>query len=136
MSMPAAIGDPFDDTLSIVVELALLTDGRRGWLVLACADDEYDAEVEITELVSHLLEGVPEPPRWAVRAVATSSRRRGALELSGASFEAEYERRFGDGRPSGDLEPLLASIRACGWSLRGEGAIRREMNGAVGVVGS
>lgn len=133
MSVPAAIGDPFDETMSMSVELTLLTDGRRGWLVLAAAQDEYDVEVEIGELVGEFLEEVPGPLTCVVRAVAACSRLVGALEIARTPLEVEYERHF-DGRSMVDHEPLLAAIRGCGWSVKDELEIRQDMNRSMSLV--
>ena len=54
------------------MELTLVSDGFRGWLVLTPAQDEWDAEIEVTELVDFICELVDDPPKCVVRAVALS----------------------------------------------------------------
>lgn len=132
-AVPAAIGDPDDPLTSISVEFTMLTDGRRGWLVLVLAQDEWDAEVEMTELVEHLLEMVEHPPKVVVRAVAPfAAPNSGAIDLRDpatvrARLEEEFARHF-QGVSARPVEPFLRPFEACGYAPRDELTIRRAMN--------
>jgi hypothetical protein len=56
-SLPDALltGRPEDACSGIMVDMTLLTDGRRGFLVLVHEVPEYDAEREFTELLASMV---------------------------------------------------------------------------------
>ena len=136
MSVPAALGDPSDPHAALLVDLTMLTDGRRGWLVLVSAQDEWDAEAELTEFVEGLCEMVEGPSRWVVRAARGHEPAvPGALDLRDAAtvrerLEAEFERSF-DGAPPAEVEPFLRPFEKFGYAVWDELAIRRQMNEAA-----
>ncbi|MEQ8886539.1 MAG: hypothetical protein RID93_02800 [Sandaracinaceae bacterium] len=121
---------------SIVVELTLVTDGRRGWLVLVQAADEWDVEVEMTEWFEHVLEGVEAPPRCVIRAANRNREDHdGALELreaeaARARIEAEYQRCFADALPC-RLDLLLTLFEAFHYHVLDERGLRAQMNQAA-----
>jgi hypothetical protein len=56
-SLPDALatGSASDEHAGLVVTLTMLTDGRRGWLVLVDEVPEYDAPAELTELLGEVV---------------------------------------------------------------------------------
>lgn len=134
-AVPAPVGDPNDPLTSIMVDFTLVSDGRSGWLVLVSPQVEWDAEVEMSELVEGLLEmgKVKDPPKSVVRAANRYDRATpGALDLRDpntvrARLEAEFERHF-EGVAASSVEDFLQPFETFHYALRDELAIRREMN--------
>ncbi|MBX3272189.1 MAG: hypothetical protein KF729_18125 [Sandaracinaceae bacterium] len=133
-SLPREIGDPDDPSASMLVELTLVTDGARGWLVLVDEQTEWDAERETAELVAHVVRDLDAPPRFVVRAASVSRPKRpGTLDVrdprrARSLLEGELERAL-DGAPPTDVVAFLRPFRELGGSVRGEGQIRDQMNG-------
>lgn len=129
---PPPLGDPDDPDAGIFVELAMLTDGRRGWLILVEAADQWDVEVELTEFVEVLRRTMSAPPTCVVRAVSSGETRADAIDLRDrgtlkARLEAEFARQF-EGTPDTRVDRFLAPFQAFGYELRDELGIRRAMN--------
>lgn len=130
-SVPAAIGDPDDPLTSISVEFTMLTDGRRGWLILVGAEEDWDVEVEMTELVQGMLGATEGQPKWVVRAVELyDPPAAGVLDLRDGStrrarLEDEFARHFEGVAPT-EVESILQPFEV--YALRDELAIRKCMN--------
>ncbi len=135
-SVPEAIADADGPDTLLAVEFAMVTDGKRGWLVLTPCDPDYCAELEMTELVGGLLERTEAPPKVAVRAVNTHGEGPAtALDLrddaaAGRIIEAEFEAHF-EGADPCELESLLETFRRHHYLLLDELALRQEMNQAA-----
>ncbi len=138
MSAPPGLDD-FPDggpyagaEVSMFHELALVTDGDRGWLVLTPPGDGWDAEPEITEFIADCLGGVEDPPRCVVRAATCHAGPVVGLDLRDAHacwavLEAEYEGQL-HGSEGANLDALLAVFRASGYAVQDEARLRAEMN--------
>jgi hypothetical protein len=131
-SLPEALksGEPEDDLTSLDFTLVLLTDGRRGFLVLVDECDEFDAPAEMTELLTLAVGG-----DFVVRG-ATMSRvepvlREHTLDLRHpagvrARLEAAYEHAFGAAGPI-DHAAFFARLVSAGAFLADEREIRVGM---------
>ena len=145
-AMPEAIGDPHDMLTSLLVDLTLITDGRRGWLVLVHEVEEYDAAVEIDDMLTSLLAEFGSTTDFVTRRAAmhrsTMARARpGTLDLRDpstvrATLEAAYEAAFAPASAT-DVEAFLPPFRMYGFALWDELALRelvRENDVAVELI--
>lgn len=109
-SLPDALktGHPNDELTSLMFTLTLLTDGRRGFLVLVGEEDEYDAPCELTELLSEVapdaVPGVTFVVRGANMNTLEPRERERTLRLTDparvrAEVERAYEEELGDQGP-------------------------------------
>ncbi|MEM9188672.1 MAG: hypothetical protein AAGF12_05825 [Myxococcota bacterium] len=138
MSMPAALGDPNDSNSGLFMELTLLTDDQRGWLVLVAADREWDVEKELAEFVEEMRKEVsPSAPPCIVRAVEPGEvPAPGVLDLRNPAdlrsrLEHEFEHHFA-GRPPTNVEAFLEPFESYRYAVRNEAEIRAEMNQTTG----
>ncbi len=134
-ALPEALrtGAPEDDYTSIHVILTLVTDGRRGVLILCMEDEAYDAEAETTELVDCLCPGGATRGTFVVRGATMIARspaaRARSLDLSDpatvrARVEAAYEEAFA-GAPAVDRRELFLGFQAYGCPVKTEREVRR-----------
>jgi hypothetical protein len=135
-ALPEALktGGPDDEHTSIGFDLALLTDGRRGWLVLVNEVPEYDAAAELTDLFEHLLGGPSQGlvVRAANMSIHDPCVREKTLRLESprrvrAELEAAYETAFGAGNAV-DHDVLLERLRAYGFGAKDEREMRRWLS--------
>lgn len=126
-------GHPADwDCCSIAIDCTLVTDARRGWLVLVEDPVEFDAEKELTGLFAELLEDGVRGRDFVVRAcdrvrprptgAAIDMRRTEDLR---ERLEAEYERAFADAGPV-DHQRLIDACLTSGYGFSAEPEIRAE----------
>lgn len=106
-SLPDALktGSPDDENTMLMFALTLLTDGRRGFLVLVGEEDDFDAPLELTELLCQVAPGAEPGLTFVVRGANMSTweprEREGTLPLTDparvrAEVERAYEEAFGD----------------------------------------
>lgn len=134
---PLATGTPEDELAGIFVDLALITDGRRGWLVLVDAVPEYDEALEITEFLDDVMQGAG--ARHAVVRGATmhdsmmselsAAMRADILDLRDTTrvrevVERAYEDAFGPRPEAIEHDELLARFRSLGYAVRLERELR------------
>jgi hypothetical protein len=135
-AVPAELGgDPDDPHTSMMVTLTLLTDGRRGWLVLVDEAPEVDMAAEMTELLGELVagrEGVPpflvrEATRWSppTRARTLDLRDPAAVR---PTVEAAFEEALPEGARA-DVEGFLACFAPFNFRVQDELALRRFVAG-------
>ncbi len=139
MTAPAGLDTGFPDLpwagqVEMMLELALVTDAERGWLVLAPSTDEWDVETECGDFIDDCRSSITDPPPCVVRAASLCSEDRGGLGLreiegSRAVIEAEFEQQFA-GRTPADVGALLRVFRNYGYYISDEAELRREMNEA------
>ncbi len=137
MSLPDAVktGDPaHDDHVMTSTSLTMVTDGRRGFLILVDEVPEWDAISETVELVSLAARGSVLGETFVVRTATIyepdESARSRTLRLSDpervrAEVEREYARAFVD-RGSIDHAAFLAAFRPYA-PVRDERALREEL---------
>ncbi|RLB47507.1 MAG: hypothetical protein DRJ42_25285 [Deltaproteobacteria bacterium] len=134
-ALPDALctGSAHDAHTSIHVPLTMVTDGRRGWLILSTEDGEYDVEKEFTDLVDSIVPGSASRSEFVLRGVIFGEDDPGALprslRLTDASrvravVEGAYEAAFA-GAGDVDHEAFLGAFRACGFPPKDEREIRR-----------
>lgn len=122
--------------VSMFEQLALVTDGRRGWLVLASPAKDWDVEVEYTDFIEQCRSSAADPPPCVVRAASFFREEpvRGLdlrdVEAARAVLEAEYERCFASAEPA-NVDALLEVFRDFGYSVTDEAQLRDEMNETV-----
>lgn len=124
---------PIDsDDLSLMVDYALVTDCRRGWLVIVDESDDYDAGLHADLVFRELLEGAgPARPHFAVRTAIMYGRPRPTTSIPVWTIEglrhrveAEYEHAFA-GAPAIDHGRLVDACGSHGWSFLDEHELRR-----------
>lgn len=136
MALPDALrtGNPGDDLTSLGFSLAMVTDGRRGWLVLDREADDFDAQAEITELLCCMSAGDPGRD-FIVRTAAIYATEPGirprTLRLDDPPavrhiIEREYATGFTNAPPI-DHARFLASFEAHNFALRDEREQRQEI---------
>lgn len=139
-SLPDALrtGTPEDDAALLILDCTLVTDGRRGWLILFDEMDEWDVVREMTELFGGLLPGAEAGRDFVVRAACPAHRgkigrrrRSRALEIPvrqglRATVEEAYERAFEAGIEVAH-DALIDAFRGHGFRLYDERTIRCEM---------
>lgn len=139
-SVPAELGgDPDDPRQAMMVTLTLVTDGRRGWLVLVDEAPEVDMAAEMAELVGEIAsEGATFVARAATRWDAPV--RAHTLDLRDgprvcAAVEAAYEEAFAEAEGA-ELEGFVRAFEAVRFPVRDERALRAfiaEMEGEIGA---
>lgn len=129
---PAAVGDLGEPTTSILVHFTMLTDGRRGWLVLVQEQDDWDVVVEMTEIVQRILQNHSQSDAdFVVRAATSDYRpeRADTLDLRDRgvvrdTLEHAYDAAFGaSGETS--VAGFLEAFGHCGFEVQDELALRR-----------
>lgn len=131
-SLPEALrtGDPDDDLTSLDFTLVLITDGRRGFLVLVDECEEFDAAAEMTELLTSEV-GSGFVVRGATMSRSEPVLREHTLDLRNVSsvrarLEAAYEDAFASAGPI-EHAAFLARLEEAGAFLADEREIRGQM---------
>ena len=139
VAVPKEIGgDPDDELSSVGLNLALVTDFARGWLVLVAADEECDWGQVAGELIDELLAEVGAVSPAPHVALGANSYGRvelvaGALDLRAersSRIEEAFEAHFADCPP---LDPdafkwMHAAMAACNFGWLTEADLREMMN--------
>lgn len=134
-SLPDALktGHPDDEHSGMIVSLAMLTDGRRGWLILVDEVPDYDAAAEITELLGAVVG--PKARELVVRAANMSELdpcvKEHTLRLEDPARVSEelaraYEAAFSGARPV-DHAAFLECFRPYHYEVRTERELRQQL---------
>jgi hypothetical protein len=135
-------GSPNDEHTVLVITLTMLTDGRRGFLILVHEEHEFDAPLEMTELLCGLAPGAEPDVTFVVRGADMNTddpcERPGTLPLTEpkrvrVEVERAYEEAFVEGPPI-DHAVFLAAFAPFGFEVRDERATR-EMLADLGGFG-
>jgi hypothetical protein len=132
-SLPDALltGGPEDEHSGLMVDMTLQTDGRRGFLVLVDEVPEYDAPLELTELLASMVPSDAFVVRGANMSTFEPCERPRTVRLTDPArvrddVERAYEEAFA-GRGPIDHRAFLAAFAPYGYSVEDERALRSRI---------
>jgi hypothetical protein len=139
-SLPGALAPRAraDEHAFMMFDLAMITDGRRGWLILVDEAPEYDAAAEMTELFTEIVGGPAADAGIVVRGATMDHLdpcyRAHTLDLRDPTrvrgdVERAYEDAFRERDTPVDHDALVTRLRQFDYEVRDERALREELAG-------